>query len=376
MRVLLIEDDPMIGKSLSIALGREGLVVDWVREGDEGADAWVTGDHALVLLDLGLPNRSGLSILKWARANKNTAAVLIITARDGVDDRVAGLDLGADDYVVKPFEVRELVARIRAVLRRRAGAAQSLLSAGEITLDIASHEMSYRQTTSILPAREFALMHAFVERPGMILSRRQIEEKIYGWGEEVESNAVDVLIHSIRKKFDKDIVRNVRGGLADPEGPELNSIRRTALLWMTGLLAIAGLCAFVVAYELARKEAADFLDGQLRQIALNAGEGVADADAPDAVDKQDPEDEFVIAIWSSTGKVLRQSPIGTELPRQAAIGFSTVSFGGEDWRVYLASDCDGQFRSPSASRFGRNWRRPRRCRRARRFSSSSPCSGS
>jgi len=220
MRVLLIEDDPMIGKSLSLALGREGFTVDWVHDGDDGADALATGDHALVLLDIGLPKRSGLNILKTARANKNSAAVVIITARDGIEDRIAGLDIGADDYVVKPFEVRELIARIRAVLRRRAGAAQSLLSVGEITLDIASHEMSYRKTKAILPTREFALMHAFVERPGTILSRSQIEERLYGWGEEVESNAVDVLIHSIRKKFDKDIIRNVRGAgwliLKDP----------------------------------------------------------------------------------------------------------------------------------------------------------------
>ncbi len=211
MRVLLIEDDRMIGSNLSAALGREGMTVDWVRNGADGGEALATGGHALVLLDLGLPGQSGLDLLKGARRAGNRIPVLIVTARDGLDDRVAGLDVGADDYIVKPFETRELIARIRAVVRRHGGAAQSILYAGDITLDIASHEMSYRTSTFVLPAREFALMHAFVERPGAILSRSQIEERIYGWGDEVESNAIDVLIHSIRKKFDKDVVRNVRG---------------------------------------------------------------------------------------------------------------------------------------------------------------------
>jgi len=211
MRVLLIEDDRMIGSSLSAALSREGMAVDWVRNGADGTEALAIGGHALVLLDLGLPGQSGLDLLRTARRAGNRIPVLVITARDGLDDRVAGLDVGADDYVIKPFETRELIARMRAVLRRHGGAAQSVLQTGEIALDLASHELNYRTMTAVLPAREFALMHALVQRPGVILSRGQIEERIYGWGDEVESNAVDVLIHSIRKKFDKDIIRNVRG---------------------------------------------------------------------------------------------------------------------------------------------------------------------
>ena len=201
----------MIGKGLVTALNREGMVVDWVRDGNDGAEGLAIGGHALVLLDIGLPGPSGLELLKCARQAGNRTPVLVITARDGLDDRIKGLDLGADDYILKPFEIRELVARMRAVLRRHAGAAQSILQAGGLLLDLGSHEVTFAATTSILPAREFALMQALVERPGTILSRRQIEERIYGWGEEVESNAVDVLIHSIRKKFDKDIIRNVRG---------------------------------------------------------------------------------------------------------------------------------------------------------------------
>lgn len=211
MRVLLIEDDRMIGESLSAALIRAGMVVDWVRSGIDGGEALAVGGHTLVLLDLSLPDISGLVLLKEARRAGNRIPVIIITARDGLNDRITGLDLGADDYVVKPFEVRELISRMRAVHRRQGGAAQSVLVAGDISLDLASHEISYRHITSILPAREFALMQALVDRPGVILSRKQIEERIYGWGDEVESNAVDVLIHAIRKKFDKDIIRNVRG---------------------------------------------------------------------------------------------------------------------------------------------------------------------
>jgi two-component system OmpR family response regulator len=211
MRVLLIEDDRMIGSSLSTALTREGMAVDWVRNGADGAEALATGGHTLVLLDLGLPGHSGLDLLRAARGSGNRIPVLVVTARDGLDDRVAGLDLGADDYVVKPFETRELIARIRAILRRQGGAARSVLQTAEIVLDLATHELTRRTTTAVLSAREFALMYALVERPGVILSRGQIEQRIYGWGEEVESNAVDVLIHSIRKKFDKDVIRNVRG---------------------------------------------------------------------------------------------------------------------------------------------------------------------
>lgn len=211
MRILLIEDDRMIGKGLVTALNREGMVVDWVRTGRDGAEALANGGHALVLLDIGLPGPSGLDLLKSARQAGNRTPVLVVTARDGLDDRIRGLDLGADDYILKPFETRELVARMRAVLRRHTGAAQSLLQAGGLSLDLASHEVTFAAVTCILPAREFALMQLLVERPGTILSRHQIEEQIYGWGEEVESNAVDVLIHSIRKKFDKDIIRNVRG---------------------------------------------------------------------------------------------------------------------------------------------------------------------
>lgn len=211
MRVLLIEDDAMIGKGLVTALSGAGMSVDWVRDGAQAQAALRDEGYAIVLLDLGLPHADGFEVLKAGRREEIDTPVLIITARDHVDDRVAALDLGADDYLVKPFETRELLARMRALIRRRAGQATPLLVAGPVQLNTETHQLSAGTATEILPAREYALMHALLERPGRILSRSQIEERIYGWGEEVESNAVDVLIHSIRRKFGKSVILNVRG---------------------------------------------------------------------------------------------------------------------------------------------------------------------
>ncbi len=211
MRVLLIEDDPMIGRSLKQALQHQGMSIDWTRSGVEGEEAMAVSDYAAILLDLTLPDKSGEEVLRRMRLEGNKTPLVIITARDEIDDRIAGLDLGADDYLVKPFDVRELVARIRAVLRRRAGVATSVLQTAFLTLDLATHELTYGSSQRILSVREFALMRALMERPGTILSRSQLEEHLYGWDEEVESNALDVLIHSLRKRFDKDLIRNVRG---------------------------------------------------------------------------------------------------------------------------------------------------------------------
>ena len=211
MRVLLIEDDIMIAKGIVSGLKSAGMSVDWVRDGVQAQAALREGGHAIALLDLGLPGADGLEVLELARAKGVETPVLVITARDGVDDRVHGLDLGADDYLIKPFELRELQARMRALIRRRAGRATSVLIAGSSELNTETHELSRDGVTDVLPAREYALMLALLERPGRILSRSQIEERIYGWGEEVESNAVDVLIHSVRRKFGKDVILNVRG---------------------------------------------------------------------------------------------------------------------------------------------------------------------
>jgi DNA-binding response OmpR family regulator len=207
MRILLVEDDNMIGQSLRQALTDHGLTVDWVKDGVLAQDALTQGGYAAVLLDLGLPRRSGLEVLRRARQEGDRTPMLVLTARDGVDDRVTGLDCGADDYLVKPFELRELLARMRAIIRRIGGHAQSVIGTAETQLDLSSRELTHRGVSMQLSAKEFRLMHA----PGAILSRSQLEERLYGWGEEVSSNAVEVLIHGVRRKLGADVIRNVRG---------------------------------------------------------------------------------------------------------------------------------------------------------------------
>jgi two-component system OmpR family response regulator/two-component system response regulator QseB len=211
MRVLLVEDDEMIGHSLRQALAAQGWSVDWVKDGQLALSALGDGDYACVLLDLGLPKVDGVEVLRRARSAGNATPVLVLTARDGLDDRVAGLDLGADDYLLKPYELRELVARMRAVIRRRDGSAHSVIGNSGVQLDLTTREVLVQGGRSQLSAREFALLHALLERPGAILSREQLENRIYGWGEEVSSNAVDVLIHGMRRKLGADTIRNVRG---------------------------------------------------------------------------------------------------------------------------------------------------------------------
>jgi DNA-binding response OmpR family regulator len=211
MRVLLVEDDEMIGHSLRVALSAQGWSVDWVKDGLLAQSAWADGDYACVLLDLGLPKRDGVEVLRQARLRGDATPVLVLTARDGVDDRVEGLDVGADDYLLKPYEVRELLARMRAVIRRRDGSAHSVIGNTTVQLDLTTREVMVHGERSQLSQREFALLHALLERPGAILSREQLENRIYGWGEEVSSNAVDVLIHGMRRKLGPDAIRNVRG---------------------------------------------------------------------------------------------------------------------------------------------------------------------
>jgi two-component system OmpR family response regulator len=211
MRILMVEDDLMIGRSLKQALQHQGMAVDWTTSGLDGHDAIRNGGYAAVLLDLSLPDLSGFEILRDLRSGEDRTPIIVVTARDSVDERIAGLDLGADDYIVKPFDIRELVARMRAVVRRRSGAAHPMLQTPSLSLNINTYELTYKDEVRVLSAREFGLMRALMERPGTILSRSQIEERIYGWSEEVESNAVDVLIHSLRKRFDKSIISNVRG---------------------------------------------------------------------------------------------------------------------------------------------------------------------
>ncbi len=211
MRVLLIEDDPLIGTAIQQALKDASYSIDWTKDGLSGLASAQIEDYSLILLDLGLPKKNGFEILSTLREENSKTPVIIITAQDAIEDKIKGLDLGADDFLVKPFSIDELLARTRAVTRRNQGAASSILSNGELTLDNATGELTKGEDTFNLSAREFALLRLLLIKPGRILSKSELEEQIYGWNEEIASNAVEVIIHELRKKLGKDAIKNVRG---------------------------------------------------------------------------------------------------------------------------------------------------------------------
>ncbi len=221
MRLLLVEDDRMIGESLRAALRLEHYAVDWVRDAAAAGSTLASEQFDLMLLDLGLPASGmpnaetlpggGLGVLRALRARADPTPVIVLTARDAPGDKVAGLDAGADDYLVKPFDLDELTARIRAVLRRRGGRAQPTLACGNVVLDPATRQVWQGDTPVLLSAREFAVLEALMLRPGALLSRAQLEDRLYGWGEEIESNAVSVYIHQLRRKLGAGLIQNVRG---------------------------------------------------------------------------------------------------------------------------------------------------------------------
>src|SRR5512139_460635 len=211
MRILLVEDDAMIGESVADGLKSEGYAVDWVRDGKEAEVAVSATPYSLVVLDLGLPRRDGIDVLKGIRERRIDVPVLVMTARDTVRDRIKGLDAGADDYLIKPFDLDELTARARALMRRAAGRSEPVIERGPLSINPATREVTWRGESMSLSAREYGLLAALAERPGVVLSRAQLEEKLYGWNESVGSNAVEVHIHNVRKKLGEDVIRNVRG---------------------------------------------------------------------------------------------------------------------------------------------------------------------
>lgn len=221
MRILVVEDDPLLGDGIQAGLAQAGFSVDWVKDGVAGELALKTAAHAAVVLDLGLPRLAGLDLLRRMRAAGNKAPVLILTARDAIEDRIKGLDSGADDYVVKPFDLHELAARLRALIRRSAGEAAPVLKIGEIELDPAARRVQFKGEPVELPTREYALLHALMLGAGRVLTREQLTERLYAWGEEVESNAIDVHVHHLRRKLAPGVIRTVRGvGYVMPREPD------------------------------------------------------------------------------------------------------------------------------------------------------------
>ncbi len=211
MRVLLVEDDELLGSAVQAGLEQSGYMVDWLRDGGQAASALQDEEPDILVLDLGLPGKEGLTVLKELRARDSSLPVLILTARDTVEDRIAGLDFGADDYLVKPFDLGELSARLRAISRRRGGRASPLIQYGDMVFDPAARTVSVDGAEVNLSAKAMAILEALLERPGMPLSRERLEQIVYGWGEGVESNAVEVHIHHLRKKLGKDRIRTIRG---------------------------------------------------------------------------------------------------------------------------------------------------------------------
>lgn len=211
MRILVVEDDRLLGDGLHAGLTHAGFAVDWVRDGDAAVAALSAESFDALVLDLGLPKRDGLSVLRWLRGRGDETAVLILTARDQLEDKVRGLDLGADDYVLKPFDLDEIAARLRALMRRKHGRAAPLLTLGALTLNPAARSVTQAGKPVELTGREFDLLHVLMQNAGRVLSRRTLEEKLYAWDDAVGSNALEVHIHHLRKKLGNDTIRTVRG---------------------------------------------------------------------------------------------------------------------------------------------------------------------
>jgi DNA-binding response OmpR family regulator len=211
MRVLLVEDDEMIAQGLQTALRQAAFAVDWMRDGKSAGSALQTSTFDLVLLDLGLPHRDGIDVLRELRKRGNATPVIILTARDEIQHRIAGLDAGADDYIVKPFDLDEVTARMRSVLRRAAGRGDPGIQHGDLRLDPITHRVEREGVPVPLSSHEYAVLEALLQRPGAVLSRTQLEDRLYGWDEQIGSNAVEVYVHGLRRKLGSEVIRTLRG---------------------------------------------------------------------------------------------------------------------------------------------------------------------
>lgn len=219
MRLLLVEDDILLGRGLVSGLSQGGFATDWVQDGEDAEAALETTKYDAVVLDLGLPRLDGLSLLRRRRAERDRTPVLVLTARDTIADRISGLDAGGDDYLIKPFDLAELQARLRALIRRSKGEAAPVLANGRVNLDPAAHSVNLDGLPVSLSNREFSILHDLMQSSGRVLTRQQLEERVYGWSEEIESNAIEVHIHNLRRKLFPDVIRTVRGvGYIVPAG--------------------------------------------------------------------------------------------------------------------------------------------------------------
>jgi len=211
VRILLVEDDPMLGEAVRDGLRQEGYVVDWVQDGGTALAALSTSNFSALVLDLGLPDGDGLSVLRWLRQHGETTPVVIVTARDRVSDRIGGLDAGADDYLIKPFDIDELGARLRAITRRVDGCAESQLTAGEVVLDLRQRTVTFQGAPAALTAREYAVVELLMRKAGCLVSRAEIEEELYGFDDHIASNAIEVHIHNLRRKLGPGFITNLKG---------------------------------------------------------------------------------------------------------------------------------------------------------------------
>lgn len=321
MRILVIEDDRLLGDALQAGLTQRGFAVDWVQDGVQGDAALKAEPYAAVVLDLGLPGLSGLELLRRARAAGNAVPVLILTARDAIDDRVQGLDSGADDYVVKPFDLDEVAARLRALTRRGRGEAAALLRINGVELDPAEHRVSYRGNPVELTAREFALLHELMRNVGRVLSREQLERRLYPWGEEIESNAIEVHVHHLRRRL------------------------LVALLTAT-LLVWAG--TLFVSYRDTRHELNELLDAHLAQstalLIAQLGHEPEEIDTEHASALHRYSRKVAFQVWERGGRLMLHSASAPDQPLSGQHeGFSDSIVAGEGWRVFSAWDARRRF---------------------------------